>query len=138
MDCLCPINAEFFRAPTTDEFLPAFDNNIRILTNIGIIDYIDEVVSVVEVSSGTPSPSGSPSDSQGTSDIQDLTETPDTLSELDPARPRKRGSSTVASSTVKEQNTKDADGLQFGAIALDDFVKDVTQLRHYRHGQQRW
>ena len=107
------------------------------MTNIGIIDYIDEVVSVVEVSSGTPSPSGSPSDSQGTPDIQDLTETPDTLSELDPARPRNRGSSTVVS-TVKEQNTKDADGLQFDAIALDDFVKDVTQSRHYRHGQQRW
>jgi len=52
-ECFCPINALYGRAPTTVEFLPVFDNYVRIKVQQGIITYINSVDGVTETSATT-------------------------------------------------------------------------------------
>jgi hypothetical protein len=52
IECICPINANVFRAPTTSEFRPGYENNIRTLAKMGIIDDFTLVSSVEEVGPG--------------------------------------------------------------------------------------
>jgi hypothetical protein len=63
INCICPVNANLFRAPTTTEFVIALDRTFRLLTDLGVLNAIDEVLSVVEIGSGTMPPRPFPTQS---------------------------------------------------------------------------
>mmetsp|Transcript_10126 Transcript_10126/g.15541 ORF Transcript_10126/g.15541 Transcript_10126/m.15541 type:complete len:514 (-) Transcript_10126:353-1894(-) len=53
-ECFCPVKAYYNRAPTASEFLPVFDNNVRILKQQGEVLYINSVNDVNEIPVDVP------------------------------------------------------------------------------------